>query len=232
MDLLKEGAKKFGIYLTSNQLQKFFIYLKELKVWNKRFNLTAIKDDKQIVIKHFLDSLSLRLVMKNYPRNLVDIGPGAGFPSIPLKIAFPDIKCSLIESSSKKVDFLLYLKERLNLKQIEIIKERAERIARGEKRESFECAVARAVARLNVLLEYSLPFVKTGGYFIAQKGPDTREIKTAQNALLVLGGELAKIRHLELPFSEESRCLILIQKVKSTPLKYPRRPGIPKKRPL
>jgi len=231
-ELLKRGGEELGISLSSWQIKKFTIYLEELKIWNRKINLTALKSDEEIVVKHFLDSLSLSLVVHQKPENLVDIGPGAGFPSLPLKIFLPRMQCTLIESSGKKAKFLQHLIKKLDLQNVTLIKARAEEVARGNLRESFDLAVGRAVAKLNVLLEYTLPYVKVGGYLVAQKGETLREIELAQRALLILGGRIIKVKWLNLPFSGEFRSLILIQKVKSTPLKYPRRPGIPGKRPL
>jgi 16S rRNA (guanine527-N7)-methyltransferase len=232
LKLLKEGGEKLGISLSSWQIKKFTLYLEELKIWNKKINLTALKSDEEIVIKHFLDSLSLSLVIHQPPENLVDIGPGAGFPSLPLKIFLPRIECTLIESSGKKVKFLQHLVKKLNLEGVTLIKARAEEVARGNLRESFDLAVGRAVAKLNVLLEYTLPYLKAGGYLVAQRGKTLQEIELAEGALSILGGEIREVKWLSLPFSGEPRSLILIQKVRPTPLKYPRRPGIPGKRPL
>lgn len=231
-ELLKKGAEKIGISLSPSQIEKFTIYLEQLKIWNKKVNLTALRSDKDIAVKHFIDSLSLSLLIYQKPENLIDIGPGAGFPSLPLKILFPEMKCTLIEARGKKVDFLAHLVEKLNLKDVTLIKARAEEMAKGKLRESFDLSVGRAVAPLNILLEYTLPYLRMGGYLIAQKGRDVEEIEGAGRALSILGGRISGIRYFDLPFCGESRSLILIQKVKSTPLKYPRSPGIPGKRPL
>jgi len=231
-EILKRGAEKLGIHLSSEEVKKFLIYLEELKNWNKKFNLTAIKKDNEIVTKHFLDSLSLLLVIEREFGSLVDIGPGAGFPSLPIKLHLPSLKCTLIESSIKKVNFLKYLVKKLNLQDVTLIKARAEEVGHGKERESFDFAVGRAVAKLNVLLEYTFPFLKVGGYLIAQKGKNSKELELARNALSVLRGRIAKIKYFELPFSGEFRSLIVIQKIAPTPLRYPRRPGIPQKRPL
>ncbi len=230
--LLQLGAKKLNISLSPDKIEKFLIYLEELKNWNKKINLTALRENDEIVIKHFLDSLSCYLVMEKIPDKLIDIGTGAGFPSIPLKIFLPKIKCTLIEAREKKIAFLLHLTKKLNLQNVTIIKARAEEVAKEEKRESFDLALGRAVARLNVLLEYALPYVKVGGYLIAQKGASIQGIKKAENALFLLGGKIRNIKYIKLPFLEQPRSLILIQKIKTTPFAYPRRVGIPQKRPL
>lgn len=232
MEILTKGTKQLGISLSQSQVKKFITYLEDLKTWNEKFNLTALKTDREIVIKHFLDSLTLCQLFYQIPKNLVDIGPGAGFPSLPIKIYLPDVKCTLIEANGKKIGFLEYIIQRLNLKEVFLIKARAEEMARGDLRERFDLAVGRGVAKLNVLLEYTLPYVKIGGCMIAQKGRNLQEINEAKKALSLLGGKITQIRSLKLPFSDEHRNLILIKKVKSTPLSYPRRPGIPKKRPL
>ena len=230
--LLELGAKKLGIFIPPGKIEKFLIYLEELKLWNKKINLTSLKDDEKIVIKHFLDSLSCFIVLKNIPHRLVDVGTGAGFPSVPLKILLPEIKCTLIEAKKKKTFFLEHLIKKLNLEDITIINARAEEMAKGKERESFDLALGRAVAKLNILLEYALAYVKVGGYLIAQRGRYEKELKGAENALLVLGAKVVEIKDIQLPFIDEPRSLILIQKIKNTPFKYPRRVGIPQKRPL
>lgn len=227
--LLELGANKLGISLSGEKIEKFLIYMEELKSWNQRANLTAIKRDQEIVIKHFLDSLSCYLAMKDIPGRLVDIGTGAGFPSLPLKILLPGIKCTLIEAKKKRTNFLHHLIKKLNIENVAVVKSRAEEIARGKNRESFDLAVGRAVAKLNIFLECALPYVRVEGYLIAHKGEDVEE---AKNALSILGGKIMDVKHIKLPFFNHPRSLILIQKIKSTPLKYPRRPGIPQKRPL
>jgi len=231
-EILIKGAEQLGLSLSKSQTEKFITYLRDLKAWNKRFNLTALKKDTEIIVKHFLDSLTLCQLFRQVPKNLVDIGPGAGFPSLPIKIYLTDIECTLIEANGKKISFLKYIIHRLNLKGVFLIKARAEEMARGDLRERFDLAVGRGVARLNVLLEYALPYVKIGGCMIAQKGKNFQEIEEAQKALSLLGGRVTWIKSLKLPFSGEHRNLIMIEKVKSTPLTYPRRPGIPEKRPL
>ena len=230
--LLQSGAEQLHISLLPDRIESFLIYLEELKNWNKKVNLTALHGDEEIVVKHFLDSLSCSLAMKKVPDSLIDIGTGAGFPSIPLKILLPQIKCTLIEATEKKIVFLEHLIKKLNLKNVMLLKARAEELAKGEKRESFDLALGRAVAPLNTFLEYALPYVKVGGYVIAQKGARAGAIDNADNALSVLGGRVVGIKHLRLPFLNHPRTLILICKIKSTPEKYPRRPGIPQKRPL
>ncbi|MCD6406308.1 16S rRNA (guanine(527)-N(7))-methyltransferase RsmG [Candidatus Aerophobetes bacterium] len=232
--ILKKGAEEVGVFLSQEKIEKFLIYLEELKRWNKKINLTALEEDKEIIVKHFLDSLTLCSVMNKIPQEVVDIGPGAGFPSLPLKIVLPQIKCTLVEARKKKVDFLHHIVEKLCLKGVVLINKRAEEFAREkEARGRFDVAVARAVAKLNILLEYTLPYLKIGGYLISQKGryPE-KEVEEAKRALSILGGEVERIKKIKLPFFDIPRSLVVIRKIKETPSGYPRRPGIPAKRPL
>lgn len=231
-ELLKTGAEQLGIFISPHKINKFITYLEELKLWNKKLNLTSLVDDKKIIIKHFLDSLSCFLVFKRLPEQLVDIGTGAGFPSLPLKILLPEITCTLIEVTRKKADFLEHLLKKLELTGVTIINARAEDRARGNLRESFDVALGRAVAKLNVLLEYALAYVKVDGYLVAQSGEWEVKTKEAEKALLIMGGKVAEVKTIQLPFTDEHRSLILIQKTKNTPLKYPRRAGMPQKKPL
>jgi 16S rRNA (guanine527-N7)-methyltransferase len=207
-------------------------YLKELLVWNKRFNLTSITDPEEIELKHFKDSLSISQVIDLTDQAIIDIGTGAGFPGIPLKIKYPDIQLTLVEATRKKVKFLRSVILKLDLKDVEIIWGRAEEVAK-EKREQFDIAISRAVAKLNILSELALPFVKVGGFFIAYKEEKVEdEIKTADNAIKVLGGKIKEIKKLKLPGSDIIRSLVIIEKISPTPEKYPRRPGMANKRPL
>ena len=210
----------------------FDLYLQELITWNQKYNLTAITDPEEIKSKHFADSLALQQVFKLTDQTVVDVGAGAGFPGIPLKIACPDIKLTLIEATRKKVEFLKHIVEKLNLQAVEVIWGRAEEIAR-EKREVFDLAVSRAVAEMRVLCEYGLPLVSVGGMFVAYKEEKVEaEVKAAENAIQRLGGKLKVIHKLKLPNTEIIRSLVLIDKISPTPLSFPRRPGLAKKRPL
>ena len=210
----------------------FDLYLKELLAWNEKFNLTSITNPKEIRLKHFEDSLALLKVIPLTSQKVIDIGAGAGFPGIPLKIACPKIKLTLVEATRKKVDFLKHIVEILKLKDVDIIWGRAEELGK-EKRESFDLAVSRAVARLNVLAEYCLPFVKIGGYFVAYKEEKVEdEVTEAENAVHILGGKLKEIKKVILPNSDITRSLVMIEKVSLTPIKYPRRAGMAKKKPL
>lgn len=208
----------------------FNLYLKELLEWNKKFNLTAITDPEEIRRKHFNESLALLRTsywsQSHRPIGLkvIDVGAGAGFPGLPLKIACPEIKLTLLDATKKKTQFLKHIVKVLELKDVEIIWGRAEEVAQ-DLREQFDVAVSRAVAELRVLVEYCLPFVKVGGLFVAYKGEKAREeIKSAAKAIELLGGKLKQIT--------EKPTLIVIEKIRPTPAKYPRRPGVAKKRPL
>jgi 16S rRNA (guanine527-N7)-methyltransferase len=208
-------------------LDKLFnLYLQELLEWNKKFNLTAITDPEEVRRKHFEDSLTLLQTIQLTDQSLIDIGAGAGFPGIPLKITCPGIKLTLLEATRKKADFLKHIISVLNLKAAEVIWGRAEEIAK-EKRETFDIAVSRAVAKLNTLCEYCLPFVKVGGIFIAYKEENVEaEVEEAKTAISTLGGSLREIKKFSL------RSLVIIDKVKPTPPQFPRRAGMAKKRPL
>ncbi len=231
-DILTEGAKELGKNLSRKEIHKFLLYKDELKEWNKKFNLTAITRDEEIITKHFLDSLLLIKAFNFSTESIIDIGTGAGFPGIPLKITLPNLKLTLLESVKKKVNFLDHIKNTLSLKDIDIIHGRAEEIGK-ELRESFDIVVSRAVAPLNTLAEYSLPLIKIGGNFLALKEEKVAdEIKVAEKAFNILGGKLNKALKLKLPGTEIIRSIIVVDKVAKTPLKYPRRAGMPKKRPL
>lgn len=237
MELLEEGARRWGLDLTPYMLAAFQTYYEELIAWNERANLTAITDYREVQIKHFLDSLSCLLVLEGLPLERwrgLDIGAGAGLPGLPLKIARPQMGMALLEAKKKKVGFLEHMVERLELPGVKIIRGRAEELGQKQgHREGYDLVLARAVATLPVLLEYALPLCRLAGIFLAQKGPDIKgELETSQVALKVLGGRLREVRGLELPHSMGRRNLVVVEKVAPTPEKYPRRPGVPAKRPL
>lgn len=212
--------------------EEFKIYLKELLEWNKKVNLTAITDPEEIRIKHFEDSLALLKVIQLTDQSVIDVGAGAGFPGLPIKIVCPEIKLTLLEATRKKAEFLKHIVETLSLKDVEIIWGRAEDIAK-QKREFFDIAVSRAVAKLNVLCEYCLPFVKVGGTFAAYKEEKVEEeAEQAINAIELLGGRIKEIKKITLPNSDIVRSLVVMEKVSKTPEKYPRRAGMAKKRPI
>ncbi len=231
----QEVYELLSLNLSDHQLQSFRILGLELKDWNERVNLTSITDSTGIYTKHFLDSLStIKAMREKQPKTMIDVGTGAGFPGIPLKIAIPGLKVTLVESIGKKTDFCKYIIEKLNLKDIEVIQTRAEELARlPDYRERFDCATARAVAGMPALVEYLLPFVRVGGMMLAQKGESgPLEVQQAEKAIHLLGGRLRHIKKINLPRIVEDRYLISIDKISTTPGKYPRRTGVPLKTPI
>jgi 16S rRNA (guanine527-N7)-methyltransferase len=236
MENLKQETKDLiGITLTPYQLSLFEEYEEQLDRWNERYSLTAIHEPEKVRVKHFLDSFSPMLVMMNTPVNkIIDIGTGAGFPGIPLKILLPETEVVLVDSVNKKTEFCNHIIDRLKLKGITAIHERVENLARESNfREQFDWAVARAVAQLATLSEYMLPFVKVGGRMLAMKGDQGPfETQKAAPAISLLGGELQQVKRLTLPGVTEDRFLITIEKKVTTPEKYPRRVGVPSKKPL
>ena len=236
MDSLIQDLKTlFSVHLTARQVIALSVYEKELLEWNQKFNLTAIRDVESIRTKHFLDSYSCVLAWKAQPpQRLVDVGTGAGFPGLPLKIIYPAMHVTLVESVGKKVSFCQHIINRLSLEGIEVIHSRAEDIGQiSAHRETYDCAVARAVANLNILSEYLLPLVKIGGIMLAQKGESgPAEAQSAEKALKILGGKLKQLIPVNLPGVVDDRYLVLVDKVAATPPKYPRKAGIPMKTPL
>jgi 16S rRNA (guanine527-N7)-methyltransferase len=233
--LVQDAQALFNVKITGRQVMSFITYEKELIEWNTRFNLTAIRDPESIRTKHFLDSLSCILAWKaSPPAHLIDVGTGAGFPGIPLKLLYPSMKLTLVESVSKKAAFCRHIVEVLRLEQVDVIHARAEDLGRDpDHRETYDWAVARAVANLNVLSEYLIPFVKVGGTALAQKGESgPAEAQSAEGAMHLLGGKLRQLIPVNLPGVADDRYLILIDKVAATPPGYPRKPGIPAKQPL
>ena len=236
MDALIQDARTlFNVHLSPRQVVALINYEKELLEWNAKFNLTAIRDVESIRTKHFLDSLSCVQAWKaNPPYRLVDVGTGAGFPGIALKILYPAMHVTLVESVGKKAMFCQHLIQTLGLEDIEVIHARAEDVGQSPAhRETYDWAVARAVANLNILSEYLLPFVKLGGTMLAQKGESgPAEAQSAEKAMKLLGGKLKQLIPVHLPGVADDRYLVLVDKVAATPPKYPRKAGIPMKTPL
>ena len=229
--LLLEELKKIGIDVKKKQLDLFYNYMRLLIEWNKKINLTAIKDEREIIIKHFVDSITVSKYISE--ENVVmDMGTGAGFPGIPLKIVNKNAYFNLVDSLNKRINFLNEVKNNLQLEKINLIHSRAEDLAKKkEYREQIDIVVSRAVANMRVLVEYMLPFVKEGGLCICMKGPNAKEeINEAKKAIDILGGKLEKIENIKL--EENERNIILIRKIKPTPNKYPRKAGIPIKQPI
>lgn len=234
-EITASGAFKLGFDLTDQHLLKFRRYYQLLVEWNKKINLTAIISEKEVAEKHFLDSLTIATSKLFLDKcKLVDVGTGAGFPGLPLKIVFPELELSLVDSLRKRIGFLNFLIDELGLKGAKVYWSRAEEFGRDQShREKYDFCTIRAVAQLPVLLEYCLPLLKTGGILIAQKGEQCdEEVKNSANALSVLGGEVVDLETIRLPHSGFLRKLISIEKKHSTSPNYPRRSGIPAKRPL
>lgn len=236
MQVLRQYAhRQLGLRLSRSQLSALALYERELLDWNTRFNLTAIRDPQEVHIKHFLDSLTCLLAMRETPiEQLIDVGTGAGFPGIPLKITLPNLQLTLVESVGKKADFCRHVVKILDLPGVEVVQERAETLGQNpDYRERYDWAVARAVAILPVLAEYLLPLVRVGGSMLAMKGESgPAEAHAAEHALKVLGGHLRQLMPVTLPGVVEERYLVVIDKVAATPDGYPRKVGIPAKRPL
>lgn len=242
----ESDLKHFNICLSRKQMEQFLTYYEMLAEWNQKMNLTAITEFEDVMKKHFVDSLSLAKVygaaessqlepvLMTSPMSVIDVGTGAGFPGLALKIAFPDLKMTLLDSLNKRILFLDAVIEKLSLSGVNTVHGRAEDFAKpGQLRESFDLCVSRAVANLSVLSEYCLPFVKQGGTFVSYKSEKiSEEIGAAGKAISVLGGKLEKQIEFMLPDSDIYRNLVVIKKLKATPKKYPRKAGLPTKEPL
>lgn len=233
--LIQDARALFAINLTVHQVDSLVQYEKELLKWNQKFNLTAIRDVESIRTKHFLDSFSCVLAWKaSSPDRLIDVGTGAGFPGLPLRILYPNLKLTLVESVGKKAKFCQHIVDTLGLKNVAVIQARAEEVGQDSKhREKYDWAVARAVANLSALSEYLLPLVKVGGNMLAQKGErGPAEAQSAEKAIELLGGKLKQLIQVNLPGVVDERYLVVVEKVAATPPKYPRKPGLPAKQPL
>ena len=236
MQTLAGGAARLGVTLSPVQLDQFALYRDELLAWNRRANLTAITDPDEVEVKHFLDSLSVLLAMDGPPRHgfrVIDIGSGAGFPGLPLKITCPDISLTILESVGKKTAFLDHVLAALRLKSVAVIHGRAEDVAqRPEHREEYDLVVARAVAPMATLAELTLPLCAVGGTVVAMKSANVEEeLRQSAASLEILGGRMRACMPVTLQ-GLEGRTLVVIDKASTTPRRYPRQAGIPKKRPL
>ena len=236
MEKLKSAANRIGINLTPLQLEQFVIYYQELITWNKRINLTSITDYEEMQTKHLLDSLTVTLAvdLKRKGLKVIDVGTGAGLPGIPLKITFPEIHLTLIEATVKKTKFIEEVVRKLCMKDVEIIALRSEIVAHDDRhREKFDVVVSRALAPLPVLAELTLPFCNIGGSLITQKKGDiNKEVEQSRKVVTLMGGTSPRIIKVELEEFAEDMLLVIIDKNKATPVVYPRRPGIPGKRPI
>ncbi len=238
MEILESGAGRLGLKLSAKQLEQFHTYWEELVEWNRRVNLTGITGYHEVQTKHFLDSLTVCLAWPpsraNTTIRIIDVGTGSGIPGIPLKIVFPEVYLVLLEATEKKAAFLRHISNRLMLTDVQVVAGRAEDAAHQRQyRDSFDIVVSRAVAPLVTLAELALPFCKVGGRFIAQKkGGLVPEISRAERAIKLLGGMLREVMNVELEEFPDERQLVIIDKELATPGLYPRRPGIPSKRPL
>jgi 16S rRNA (guanine527-N7)-methyltransferase len=234
-ELAQQAQRQLGLHLTRSQVSALSLFERELVDWNIRFNLTAIRDPHEIRIKHFLDSLTCLMALHENPVDrLIDVGTGAGFPGIPIKVVYPKMQLTLVESVGKKAEFCRHVVNILDLHGVEVVRERAEVLGQNPSyREQYDWAVARAVAILPVLGEYLLPLVRVGGSMLAMKGESgPAEAHSAERALRVLGGHLRQLIPVTLPGVAEERYLVVIDKLAATPVGYPRKVGIPAKHPL
>lgn len=231
--LLRQGAESFHVQLNDSQVENLLAYKKLLLEWNEKINLTAIEEDRDIILKHYVDSLSIIPYLPREGGRLVDVGTGAGFPGIPVKIACDFLDVTLLDSLDKRVKFLQEVIRHLGLKKIEAVHGRAEDYGiKPGSREAYDIAVARAVAGLPVLLEYCLPLVRVGGLFLAMKGNMADEADKSRKALEILGGKIEAVYEFMLPGSDMKRTVIQVRKLRQTPTKYPRKAGKPAKEPL
>lgn len=231
--LLDKKLKEINVNIDEEKILKFITYKNLLKEWNEKINLTAIIEDEEIIVKHFVDSLTILKYLDNNS-SIIDVGTGAGFPGIPVKIANETLNVTLLDSLNKRINFLNEIIKENNLKNINCIHGRAEDVSHETNmREKFDYATARAVANLSTLSELCLPFVKVGGKFICMKGNNVdEEIKSAQKAIEILGGKIEKIDNFKLPQTDIERNIIVISKIKTTPKQYPRKAGTPAKEPI
>jgi 16S rRNA (guanine527-N7)-methyltransferase len=234
-ELFIKMLEEKGIKLSPQQINQYELYFHLLVEWNEKMNLTAITEKEDVYLKHFYDSVSATFYYDfSKPLSLCDVGAGAGFPSIPIKIAFPHLKVTIVDSLNKRITFLENLAKELQLDGVTFIHDRAETFGQNkEYREQYDLVTARAVARLSVLSELCLPLVKVGGTFVAMKAAHAKdELDTGKKAIATLGGSLKETYSFLLPIEESERNIIIVEKVKTTPKKYPRKPGTPNKAPI
>lgn len=232
-DKIQQYLEKMNNVLSETQKEEFYKYMNLLIEWNEKINLTAIIEPDQIILKHFIDSITISKHIEDGKKN-IDIGTGAGFPGIPLKITRPEVQVELLDSLNKRINFLNIVIEELGLKNIKATHARVEEFAKNKNnREKYDVVTSRAVANLNVLAEYMLPLVNIGGKCICMKGPNIEEeINGSKKAIEILGGKIEKVEEFNLPDTDIKRTIIVIRKVKNTPAKYPRKPGTPSKEPI
>lgn len=233
--LLETSVKELGLEISQKQIDMFFKYKDLLLEWNEKMNLTAITDEQEIITKHFVDSISILSELEiEEGGSLIDVGTGAGFPGIPIKIMRPDLKVTLLDSLNKRISFLDEVCEQLELKNVDNIHSRAEDGGQNPKlREKFDVCVSRAVANLSVLSEYCLPFVAVGGQFVSLKGPKvSEELEEGEIVIEELGGYISEIIEIEIPYSDIVHSLVIVDKEEETPKKYPRKAGTATKKPI
>jgi 16S rRNA (guanine527-N7)-methyltransferase len=235
IEMFQTSLKEKGIELSEKQLAQFETYFKLLVEWNEKMNLTAITEKEEVYLKHFYDSVTAAFYF-DFKRDITvcDVGAGAGFPAIPLKICFPEIKLTVVDSLNKRIGFLEHVANELGLENVSMYHDRAETFAhKPEFRQQFDLVMARAVARLSVLSELCLPLVKKGGHFLGMKGANLPgEVRDGEKAVQLLGGKIQDIYSFSLPIEESERNIVIIEKVKETPKKFPRKPGTPNKSPI
>ncbi|MBS2971101.1 16S rRNA (guanine(527)-N(7))-methyltransferase RsmG [Metabacillus sp. KIGAM252] len=235
ISLFQSKLEEKGIPLSPEQLSQFDTYYRLLVEWNEKMNLTSITDKEEVYLKHFYDSISAAFHFDfSKPLSIVDVGAGAGFPSLPIKICFPQLSVSIVDSLNKRITFLEELAKSLKLTNVSFYHDRAETFGQNKQhREKYDVVTARAVARLSVLSELCMPLVKKGGHFVALKAAAAEdELQAGEKAINVLGGKTESIHQFQLPIEESERNIVVIKKVKPTPGKYPRKPGTPNKTPI
>ena len=236
-EIFAEELANYGFKLSSKQKEQFATYYNKLIEFNKKVNLTRITDKNEVYLKHFFDSITPLLEFSDLfkgEKSLCDVGAGAGFPSLPIKILCPDLSITIVDSLGKRLKFLDELINDLSLDKVTLVHSRAEDAGQNKNlREKFDLVTGRAVARMSVLSEYCLPLAKVDGYLVALKGPKAQdELADAKNAIEVLGGSVKEVKELMLPDTDDERTLIVVKKVKATPKKYPRQAGTPSRKPL